>query len=488
MTADSSGCPYGWEPAKLLAYVEGALSKKEESELELHLKKCSWCRMETASLSYAHNLLLKHPLAFHPDPDDLLRFVAEGEDSESDIASHVKSCAHCAEDVAFLREMLEKGFDVPQQAPAMPPALRERLQADHGRVTHEPERENLIERIINLISSHFRIPMLAVGTAAAVVLIAALFLPQYAPFRGMTGVPVESFEEKQPAGAKRVMSGLSREATRHQEPKKAFSDLAKDHYERDSEIRSRRREGIGDRPHGFVFGKKETKASGAAVTAEEASRPSRQSAAAKPSPELERSFRSSPVRKKESLRETSPRVQIPALSPTDREAAGEQQAADIGGGVRNRMQPPQQAPAPASATESSVAAPRPRKHQPMEVRIIDTGGRVIPWQQYALELSLPAKPSPPSEAESPESQPVEPADKAKQAFTKLRSEVTAKATRPGRLLVIRIEKTGEQLRLEGKLFDQSTNSLLRTIREDNVSRKDLRTRVKELVRRFGSTP
>ncbi len=485
MTADSSGCPYGWEPAKLLAYVEGALSKEEESDVERHLKECSWCRVETASLSYAHNLLLKHPLAFHPDPDELVRFVAEGEDSESDIASHVKSCAHCSEDVEFLREMLEKGFDVPRQVPSMPQSLRERLQADHGRVTHEPEREDLIAKIINLVSSHFRIPMLAVGTAAAVVVMAALFLPRYAPFRGMPSVPVGSFEEKRPAAAKKPVGGFSPETAKPQEPKRAFADLEKDHDTTGSEDRSRRWEGIGDRPQGLASGKKETETFGAARTAEEASRPRRHFAAAEPSPEIQRGLRGSTVRKKENLRETSPRVQIPALSPSNREAAGEQQVENAGGWTRGRMHAPQEAPAPARVAESQVAAPL--KHEPMEVRIIDTAGRVIPWQEYALDSSLPAKPSAVSEVESPESRPIEPADKAKQAFTKSRSGAKEEAIRPGRLLVIRIEKTGEQLSLEGKLFDRSTNSLLRTIREDNVSRKDLRARVERLVQRFGST-
>ena len=183
MTHSKEGCPDGWDPAELLAYLEEDVGPSTRAAVEEHLKRCSICSDELDSLRKWDALLREHPESFHPDPEDLYRLVSHGEDPGGHTKNHVESCRDCTEAVQLLREMLSAQGDAPEPSQVIPGSLVSKLEELYripGRASHREPLSSFFHRLLGI---RFRLPVLALGTAAAAVIIVVLVMPRPAIFR-----------------------------------------------------------------------------------------------------------------------------------------------------------------------------------------------------------------------------------------------------------------------------------------------------------------
>jgi anti-sigma factor RsiW len=183
MTQSKEGCPDGWDPAELLAYLEEDVGPSTRAAVEEHLKGCSICSDELDSLRRWDALLREHPESFHPDPEDLYRLVSRGEDPAGHTKSHVESCRDCTEALNLLREMLSAEAEASEPSQVIPGSLVSRLEELYripGRASHREPLSTFFHRLLGI---RLRLPVLALGTAAAVVIIVALVMPRPAIFK-----------------------------------------------------------------------------------------------------------------------------------------------------------------------------------------------------------------------------------------------------------------------------------------------------------------
>ena len=183
MTHSKEGCPDGWDPAELLAYLEEDVGASTRAAVEEHLKGCAICSDELDSLRKWDALLREHPESFHPDPEDLYRLVSRGEDPAGHTKNHVESCRDCTEAVHLLREMLSAQAEAPEPSQVIPGSLVSKLEELYripGRASHREPLSSFFHRLLGI---RFRLPVLALGTAAAAVIIVVLVMPRPAIFR-----------------------------------------------------------------------------------------------------------------------------------------------------------------------------------------------------------------------------------------------------------------------------------------------------------------
>ncbi|MGO9571100.1 MAG: hypothetical protein ACLP5H_26545 [Desulfomonilaceae bacterium] len=178
MTHSKEGCPDGWDPAELLAYLEEEVGPLTRTALDEHLRACSICSDELDALRKWDALVREHPESFHPDAEDLYRLVSRGEDPAGDTKNHVDSCRDCTEAVQLLSEMLSAENAAQEPPPRMPGSLVSRLEELYGVPGRVPHREHLSSFFNRLLGIRLRLPVLALGTAAAVVIMAVLVLPR----------------------------------------------------------------------------------------------------------------------------------------------------------------------------------------------------------------------------------------------------------------------------------------------------------------------
>lgn len=182
MTHSKEGCPDGWDPAELLAYLEEDVGPSTRAALEEHIKGCSICSDELDTLRKWDSLLREHPESFHPDPEDLYRLVSRGEDPAGRTKNHIESCRDCTEAVNLLREMLSSEAEAPEPPQAIPGSLISNLEEIYGVPGRAPHREPLSSFFHRLLGIRFRLPVLALGTAAAAVIVVILVMPRPAIF------------------------------------------------------------------------------------------------------------------------------------------------------------------------------------------------------------------------------------------------------------------------------------------------------------------
>ncbi len=183
MTHSKEGCPEGWDPAELLAYLEEDVGPSTRAAVEEHLKGCAICSDELDSLRKWDALLREHPESFHPDPEDLYRLVSLGEDPGGHTKNHVESCRDCTEAVHLLREMLSAQAEAPGPSQVIPGSLVSKLEELYripGRASHREPLSSFFHRLLGI---RFRLPVLALGTAAAAVIIVVLVMPRPTMFR-----------------------------------------------------------------------------------------------------------------------------------------------------------------------------------------------------------------------------------------------------------------------------------------------------------------
>jgi hypothetical protein len=187
MTDPRESCPEGWDPAELLAYLEGDLEPIEERKLEEHLKTCTVCSSELGSLRKLDRLLRRHPESFHPEKEELFRLAIAGDDRPERLEAHVVSCPTCQEELEILREMIELRESSSVEATPLPPALAHEFRRIHQSGVKEERSDKLSQQLLGLWHRLFAIPsslpLLTLGTAAAVVIIAVLAVPLWKTYQ-----------------------------------------------------------------------------------------------------------------------------------------------------------------------------------------------------------------------------------------------------------------------------------------------------------------
>ena len=213
MTHSKEGCPDGWDPAELLAYLEEDVEPLNRAAVEEHLKGCAICSDELDSLRKWDALLREHPESFHPDPEDLYRLVSRGEDPGGHTKNHVESCRDCTEAVHLLREMLSTQGEAPQPSQVIPGSLVSRLEELYripGRASHREPLSSFFHRLLGI---RFRLPVLALGTAAAAVIIVVLVMPRPDHIQGAILGPAQLPQWRRLAGQSVPNSDLPRQTS-----------------------------------------------------------------------------------------------------------------------------------------------------------------------------------------------------------------------------------------------------------------------------------
>jgi len=177
VTRDEHQCPTGWDPAQLLAYLEGDLDEADVGDVEDHLKECPVCRREVETLRAMVSVLTENVEAFHPDDQELYSFVALAEDPGGDVADHLESCARCRESAELIEEMISIGSTAVGDKPRMPVSLKERLGQPAGVPVSKSSGASLSARLMEFFGEPYRPPTLALGTIAALLVVAVLAVP-----------------------------------------------------------------------------------------------------------------------------------------------------------------------------------------------------------------------------------------------------------------------------------------------------------------------
>ncbi len=183
MSEDRTTCRSGFDRFKLSAYLEGECTPDTARAVREHLAQCAECTAELNVLRAADSVLRAHPDAFHLDEEELIRFVATGEDPGGHVAAHLESCSSCREEQSLVREMLAVQH-VSDRAPSrLPDATRVRLSKLYGtgdRSASSGAKEKatrVITGAASWLSSLWETPMLAFGTAVAILLVAVVIVP-----------------------------------------------------------------------------------------------------------------------------------------------------------------------------------------------------------------------------------------------------------------------------------------------------------------------
>jgi len=166
-------CAYSDNEALLLTYLEGRLSPREQAELERHLTGCPRCSTELRELSEIVGALRDNREAFCPEPWQVYELIHYGTDPEGRIAGHLDQCLSCR----ALAEQLKS-----EAAPRMPAAVaRELLDRTRPERSGGALAESRWQSVGIRFFTKFRIPALAAGLAAAVIVAAVLMLPSSMP-------------------------------------------------------------------------------------------------------------------------------------------------------------------------------------------------------------------------------------------------------------------------------------------------------------------
>ena len=176
MNDPENRCPEGLDSSTLLAYVDGEMDEAARRSVEQHVRTCPVCSSEVESLRRVNALLKDHPESLHPDEEALYYFATRSEDADGKIAAHLDLCGRCREEVELLLEMIAQGNAVPSPQPILPASLRCKL--DRTTATESPSLlETLVSKLKDFISIPFQMPVSALATAAAALVITVLCLP-----------------------------------------------------------------------------------------------------------------------------------------------------------------------------------------------------------------------------------------------------------------------------------------------------------------------
>jgi len=350
VTQHSNSCMGGWSPDLLLAYLEGDLPAETVRDLEAHLEGCPACSRTLTDLRHMDHLLKTSPEAFHPSSAQLWRFAIQGHDPDGLIAGHVEDCALCRQDADVLREMAAVGATLPEEPRAMPSSLRARLEALYPREPSPTFRVGWIQGALEQFRAAFRFPVLAAGTAAALVIAVVLSAPVW---RGLVQIPI-LVEERPPgqvAPLPRFAEPQSKEekVQRHEAPTRP-QEAAQD-KKADQAVTAKGQ---------YVSPEKDS-------VSEAETREAKKSAEVSAGKSKERTSRRSSA---EPLTERAPQRHLGGPpAPASKVAAPEKRA--------------MQHVAPSTPGPVESARARPQSPIPVEVRIVDSRGEAVPWLNFA---------------------------------------------------------------------------------------------------------
>ncbi|MFC1836594.1 hypothetical protein ACFL2Q_18020 [Thermodesulfobacteriota bacterium] len=180
-------------------------NEERSVESREHMKTCPDCSETFGRLDEMIGSLKTRKDAFCPPAWQLYDFVEAGEDPEDRLSFHLARCHSCREEV--------QAYKMGHEEPAMPEGIR--AVFDHHLVKQpraEAPRTSPITSIIDFISSLFRQPTLALGTVAAVALLAVLIYPRpdAGPTLGLSSVNwgLENGLGKPKSTAKRPLAAM----------------------------------------------------------------------------------------------------------------------------------------------------------------------------------------------------------------------------------------------------------------------------------------
>jgi len=433
-------CPQGWDQEQLFAYVEREMDNSARKKLEAHLKSCEICASEVESLQKMDVLLKHHADIFHLDEQQLYRYVTAGDDPEGEIARHLESCENCQEDVQLLKEMISARSAAPTKIPAMQQRLLRRIEQLRPAAAPEGIFERLLLAAAALISAPFRMPKLALGTAAAVVVLAIISIPLW---QALKSVP-------------RPDLGVTLQEAPSQKPSEALPS-GTDQYRQDLEKDKlmERHERFSDGSHGetraplspaptmrYAPERRLEKPDHLSV-GRVSPRPESAPTQAPPSPTMKEKAHPPtaggvPQTEKESL--ARPRASKPAApaSPMKKQAAKSRYPA-----TAEEAKPEGAAPS-ASVSESLI---------PVRIRIVDSEGKSIPGFKFRLPANLASRYSLREETESG----------------------------PADLVVVRVVKRNGSFDLSADLFESNSTSASRIVQAFSVPERDWLDRIPSLI-------
>jgi len=206
VTGEFRTCPDGWGPPAILDYLDDEMDPAARADFERHLSGCSVCSSELKTLQRVAGLIEAHPEALHPDEHELYEFVLRGRDPEGWISVHIRSCENCTEDAVLLRHMIAARSAVPEPRPVMSKALADRLERTLGHVPPRKPGEAFWSKVLQRLGIGFRAPMLAMGTAAALVVAVLLGIPLWKTYVEIPRPGLE-FEDRRIDKTRRALPG-----------------------------------------------------------------------------------------------------------------------------------------------------------------------------------------------------------------------------------------------------------------------------------------
>jgi anti-sigma factor RsiW len=180
----TSRCPDGWDPALLLAYLEEELTVAQREQLERHLGSCRECASELQALQAMDRLLKERTAAFHLDERELAGSINGEPRNLEQVEDHIARCHSCKEDVELLRAMQDAAQDSPDPALSVPPELARQLERLFGPPPEATPWCRVVQQWVgDILSPRMRMPVFALGTAAALVVGAVLVRPMWEAYR-----------------------------------------------------------------------------------------------------------------------------------------------------------------------------------------------------------------------------------------------------------------------------------------------------------------
>jgi len=156
----------------LLPYLEDMLSQEDRSIVEAHLQDCPQCSNELQEIKEATDFLRTHKEVFCPEPWELYEYCQTGHDPDGRLVRHVEECPSCREAIASCAGCTEDT--------EMPRSMRDAVERHFGQKRLRVAwrlAESWFAGLFNYLSYVFRMPVLALGTVAAAVLLVVVFYP-----------------------------------------------------------------------------------------------------------------------------------------------------------------------------------------------------------------------------------------------------------------------------------------------------------------------
>ncbi|MFH1117520.1 MAG: zf-HC2 domain-containing protein [Pseudomonadota bacterium] len=491
MTALEFRCPKGREVSDLPAYVEGDLDASAREVLEEHLKLCRACSEEVASLRRMILLLRGRPESLHPDEVELHNFVSHGEDPAGRIAAHLAWCEDCREDIRMLEEMLSVSGGTQADRNVMPQALVDGLKEVY------PSRERaglptpLSALLKGLLSQPFRAPVLALGTAAALLVIAVVSVPMWRTYKD-TAVPLLTLPDRDavhtdvaPAPREPQEKLFSDARGRKPAPVEGMS-VPRENLEKSlvDGLRTRA-EAVKEKKSEYTIAAEDRRKPApveAGIVKREIAAP-KAPAAIVPSSGRDRSA----VEKISSeMRRETKMTKKPALRHPDavsrgivrpNEFSARESAPEVHGvGRLKAMKRPPADPRP-SRIDTGTAVRGGSLKGPVTIRVVDHTGRSIPW----LRLEPPAEPADGVRFEEAEetSDDVGPTPRSLPGAGE--PQPLKERDAEGPLVLIRVDTSKDLYDVGAELFEPGSNRAVKTIEAFGIRRSDIEKRIQAIV-------